>query len=69
MPSMKVKITKGGNLIIEMDGFVGDACVTKAQEVAAALKAKGIIVNLDSFHRKDENCPETLVHVTQKAGN
>lgn len=68
MPSMKVKINlKTGNVLTEMNGFVDQACVTKALEVQAMLKTKGITVDLDTFHQKDTECPENLVHVMEKA--
>lgn len=67
MPSMKVKFLKNGNTIVEMEGFVGEACVVKAQEVMETLKAKyGITADIKQYHRKSEECPEQLVHVTEK---
>lgn len=68
MSSMTVKILKNGNIITEMNGFVGETCVTKAEEVMAKLKEKGIIVNVDTFHQKSADCPDTLVHVAEKVG-
>jgi hypothetical protein len=68
MPGFTVKIQKNGNVITEANGFTGETCITKADEIMQALKRRGISVHLDTFHRKSEDCPEVLVHVAEKVG-
>jgi hypothetical protein len=66
MAGFTIKITRSGNVITEANGFSGETCISKAEEIMTKLKQRGIGVHIETFHRKSEDCPEVLVHVTEK---